>query len=138
MEFDNPKAACYCCTTVVVLVLALIGLYISASTVEPISYGLKYNKLSKNVDGTTVYEGGWFFIGPLSKFIQYPRTQQNIDFSDLPGSDSPAINFRVEGAEVKLHLSFQYQIRKDKVPSLYTMYTDKFNLFEKNLMLQVT
>jgi len=96
---DN-KAACYCCLVVTVLVITIIGLFVSSSTVEPIAFGLNYNLISKNVDSTTVYEGGWYFIGPLNKFVQYPKTVQTIDFSDLPGSDSPAIATRIEGAQV--------------------------------------
>lgn len=77
MEFfaDNPKAACTCCTAVVLSIIVILGLYLSASTVEPISYGVVYNKISKNIDNSTIYEGGWYLIGPLSKFIQYPKTQ---------------------------------------------------------------
>jgi hypothetical protein len=65
---DN-KAACFCCVAVTLIVITIIGLFVSAGTVEPIAYGLKYNQISKNVDATTVYEGGWYFIGPLNKFV---------------------------------------------------------------------
>lgn len=103
---NNPKAACTCCTTLIVTIILIVALYFSAATVEPISYGVVYSKISKNIDNSTVYEGGWYFIGPLSKFIQYPQTQQNIDFSDLPGSDSGAVVSRTEGVEIQLHFSF--------------------------------
>lgn len=133
---DNSKAGCYCCTAVTLLVLTIIVLFMSASTVEPISYGLVYNRLSKNVDNSTVYEGGWYLIGPLSKFIQYPRTVQNVDMSDLPGSDQTHMDFKLEGAAVKLHLSIQYQIVKESIPQIYSRYTDNFKSFETNLINQ--
>ena len=84
---ENPKAACGCCATVAAIVIAIAGLAYCAGTVEPIQYGLKYNTLSKNIDATAgVYEGGWYIIGPFNKFIQFPRTQVNVDFTDLAGS----------------------------------------------------
>ena len=72
---ENPKIACGCCTTAVVLILALVGMIFSAGTVEPIAYGIKYNKLSKNVESPAdVYDGGWYLIGPFNSFIQFPKT----------------------------------------------------------------
>ena len=74
MEFGDGRAGCICCCTVTVIV-ALIGIVaFCAGTVEPIAYGLKYNTVSKNIDDGKVYEGGWYIIGPLNKFIQFPRT----------------------------------------------------------------
>lgn len=104
---DNPKAACGCCCTIVVLVLAIVGIAFCAATVEPIAYGLKYNTLSKNIDNTTVYDGGWYIIGPFSKFLQFPSTQVNIDFSTLPGSKQGALDAR-SGTPIKISFSFQY------------------------------
>ncbi len=39
---DN-KAACLCCVGVTLVVLLVVGLFVSAGTVEPIAYGLNYN-----------------------------------------------------------------------------------------------
>lgn len=86
---DNPKLACGCISTVVLVIVGLVILLFSAGTVEPIAYGIKYNKFSKNVESAEVYDGGWYLIGPLNSFIQFPKTQVNIDFSDLPGSKAP-------------------------------------------------
>ena len=115
---DNPKAACGCCCTVVLLVLAVAGIAYCAGTVEPIAYGLKYNTLSKNVDTTTVYEGGWYIIGPFNKFIQFPRTQVNYDFSDLPGAKQRPIDAK-SGVAITMSFSFQYQLVREQLPSLY-------------------
>ena len=70
----NSKSACGFCVTVVAIIVAIAGLAYCAGTVEPIQYGLKYNTLSKNIEGVHVYEGGWYIIGPFNKFIQFPRT----------------------------------------------------------------
>ena len=66
---DNPKAMVTCCCSLVTIVVGIIGLAWCAGTVEPIQYGLKYNTISKNIDNTEVYEGGWYIIGPFNKFI---------------------------------------------------------------------
>jgi hypothetical protein len=71
---ENPKLACGCCTTLLLLVIGLIVIVFSTGTVEPIAYGIKYNKFSKNVESNDVYDGGWYFIGPFNSFIQFPKT----------------------------------------------------------------
>jgi hypothetical protein len=83
---DNPKAAGCCCCAIVSIIVIVAGLAFCAGTVEPIAYGLKYNSISKNIAEQTVYDGGWYIIGPFNKFIQFPKTQINVDFSDLKGS----------------------------------------------------
>jgi len=54
---------------VAAIVLTIAGIAYCAGTVEPIQYGLKYNTISKNIDTSQVYEGGWYIIGPFNKFI---------------------------------------------------------------------
>jgi len=44
----------------------------TAGTVEPVEYGLKYNTISKMIDDSYVYVGGWYIIGPLNSFITFP------------------------------------------------------------------
>lgn len=66
---DNPKLAFGLCSTAVLVILGIVGLVFSAGTVEPIAYGIKYNKFSKNVESPDVYDGGWYLIGPLNSFI---------------------------------------------------------------------
>ena len=116
---DNPKAACGCCTAVVALVLAIIGLAFCAGTVEPIQYGLKYNTLSKNIDlDSGVYEGGWYIIGPFSKFITFPSTQVNVDFSNFTDSKQKPIEAR-SGVQIKMAFSFQYKLIASTLTTLY-------------------
>ncbi len=71
---DNKKAACLIFTLLVLLGITGIIMAVSISTVEPISYGIKYNKFSKNIASDDVFAGGWYFIGPTNTFIQFPRT----------------------------------------------------------------
>lgn len=102
----NKKLTCCLCTSTVLAVISLVVIYFSTGSVEPIALGIKYNKFSKQVDETAVYEGGWYFIGPLNSFIQFPKTQVNIDFSDLPGSKAPGFQTLTGGSTITLHFSF--------------------------------
>jgi hypothetical protein len=88
MDFleNNPKLACYIITGIVSIVVLIGGLAWSTGTVEPIEYAVKYNSISKSIDDTKAYAGGWYIIGPFNSFVTYPATNLNIDFSDLPNS----------------------------------------------------
>ena len=129
---DN-KTKCGCICAVAVIVIGIITIAFCAATVEPIQYGLKYNTLSKNIDATEVYEGGWYIIGPLNKFIQFPRTQVNVDFANLTGSKQKPIGVR-SGVPVTMSFSFQYKLIKKSLPKMYQVYNINY---EKNLLAQV-
>lgn len=96
MDFleNNPKVACYIITAIVSIAVLVGGIAWSAGTVEPIQYGLKYNSISKSVDESYTYEGGWYLIGPFNSFITYPSTSINVDFSTLADSKSPPLSTR--------------------------------------------
>ncbi len=77
MDFarENKGCAIASCCSCFALVLGIVVVAFCTATVEPIEYGLKYNTLSRNIDGSSgVYEGGWYIIGPINKFITFPRT----------------------------------------------------------------
>jgi hypothetical protein len=132
MNNNNKKPAIICCSVVVVIGLTIGILAWCASTVEPIAYGLKYNTLSKNIDGSAgVYEGGWYLVGPFSRFIQFPKTQVNVDFANLPGSKQAPIDAR-SGVPIKMSFSFQYQLIKNTLPKLYELHNVRY---EKELIL---
>lgn len=109
MEFfeNNPKIAVYIVMTIVGLVVIIGGIAWSAGTVEPIQYGLKYNSISKSIDESKTYEGGWHLIGPFNSFITYPSTNVNVDFSNLPNSKSTPLNTRSGG---KIRSQFYFWI----------------------------
>ena len=131
---DNPKAACGCCATVAALVIAIAVLVFCAGTVEPIEYGLVFSTLSKNIDASAgVYEGGWYIIGPVNKFLSVPRTQVNVDFSELPGSKQKPVQVRLTTKNlIRLSFSFQYQLFKEKLTELYSLINMQY---EKNQIL---
>jgi hypothetical protein len=50
-------------------------------SLEPLEYGITYNKISKSV-GQNVYESGRYIIGPWIKFLVYPSNLVTVEFSD--------------------------------------------------------
>ena len=77
--------------TIVCLLVGLIVLLVSIGTVEPIEYAIEYNSITKKTNEENVYSGGWYLIGPFTSFLTFPATMVNIDWSDSPGSQRPAI-----------------------------------------------
>lgn len=67
------------CVGICVLLLALL---ISLDSLEPLEYGITYNKFSKRI-GTEVYESGRYLIGPFQSFIVYPSNLITIEFSNM-------------------------------------------------------
>lgn len=63
---NNPKMAMYICAGIVGIIVIIGGIVWSTDTVEPIEYGIKYNKMSRSIDKSTTYEGGWYIIGPMN------------------------------------------------------------------------
>ena len=103
---ENKKSIKVFITVLVSLVLVLILLIISCDTVEPTEYALKYNSISRKPDYTKVYSGGWYIVGPFSKFLTFPATQVNVDFADYTNAQSAAITTTVEQSTVTLSFSF--------------------------------
>lgn len=99
MEFleNNPKVAIYIVSAIVGIAVIIGGIAWSAGTVEPVEFGLKYNSISKSIDDSSTYVGGWYLIGPFNSFITYPSTNINVDFSYLPNSKSPPLSTRSGG-----------------------------------------
>lgn len=92
-----------------------------------------------------VYTGGLYFLGPFTKFIRFPRTVVNIEFSSRRGGETsrkqPPLETRTaEGLALKLHVSFQYRIVKNDIPKLYklaqTRYEETFLRQAKKVVLE--
>ena len=73
----------------------IIILMLSWDTVEPTEWGLKYNSITKNIDGGSsiklkkkwfklhlVYDSGRYFVFLFNSFITFPRTLKTIEFSN--------------------------------------------------------
>ena len=65
----------------IILSLAVVCLLMSMDSLEPLEYGITYNKITKTV-GTDVFESGRYIIGPWMNFIVYPANLVTVEFSD--------------------------------------------------------
>ncbi len=89
--------------------------------VEPLQYGLPYNKFTKNI-GKEAYESGRYILNPFKSFLIYPKNLVTIEFSDNKIAESTPLQTRTgEGLSVVLSVSFQYQLIKEKIPDLYNL-----------------
>lgn len=74
--------SCFALLLCILISLGMIVLLISMDSLEPLQYGITYNKFTKTI-GTEVFESGRYFIGPLKSFIVYPANLVTIEFSNL-------------------------------------------------------
>ncbi len=79
--------ACLCYSCLLCLLISLIMLFVllSMDSLEPLQYGIAYNKITKTIDNN-IYDSGRYFIGPLKGFIVYPANLVTIEFSDSRGA----------------------------------------------------
>jgi len=129
---------CGVASTVIVVVLLIVTCF---DTLEPTEYGLNYNRFTKAFDHDTVYEGGRYWIWFTNKFIEFPATQQTIEFSDSPTANSGPLRTRTqEGLALTLHISFQYKLIKEGIPALYDLsnlqYEQTFVRIARDIILQ--
>lgn len=88
---------------------------IGTHTVDEKEWGLDQNTWNKEIDYNKVYGAGRHHLGVWHKFIIFPKTMQTIEFAD-----ENIIKSRTQdGLAVSLEISFQYQLVKDHIPSLY-------------------
>lgn len=101
--FDSVdfKTKCCCITTTFTVLLVTIITALSFGSIEPTEYGILYNKLYKEVDNTTIHEGGLSFIGPLNNLVKFPRTNKVIEFSNNTDANEQPLSTRTaEGLEL--------------------------------------
>ena len=128
---SNSNILCCIGCGVCILLTTLIIVICSVGTVEPIEYGIVYNSITKTVNTEEVYAGGWYFIGPIQSFFVFPSTQQNIDFTDFPGAQSPPLEVKDSiGQTIKLTFSIQYKLQQENIGRLYHDYQQNYvNIF---------
>ena len=99
----------------------MLILLISMDSLEPLEYGITYNKFTKTV-GTEIYDSGRYIIGPWMSFITYPANLVTIEFSDSRRATSGALQTRTaEGLALSLHVSFQYKVNREDIGKLYNL-----------------
>lgn len=73
--------ACICLILCIMVCITFLYLLLSMDTLEPLEYGITYNKITKNI-GKTVFENGRYILNPLQNFIVYPARYVTVEFSD--------------------------------------------------------
>ena len=112
---------------IIIIILILFYLLISMDVVEPLEYGLPYNKFTKNI-GTEAYDNGRYILNPFKSFLKYPKNLVTIEFSENKKAESTPLQTRTgEGLAVILSVSFQYQLIKEKIPDLYNLANVNFH-----------
>jgi len=82
---------------------------------------------------TNIYDGGRYWIWPWNKFITFPRTLPNIEFSDDRGAQGSSLNSRTEeGLAIQLSVAFQYKLLPEKLYEIYLTYNSNYEyVFER-------
>jgi hypothetical protein len=125
----------------VVALIVVVGFAFMWDTVEPTEYGMTYNTVTKTAGMDHIYEGGLYFVGPITHFIKFPSVVTHIEFSDRPEANSPPLETRTkEGLGLVLHVSFQYKLERHNIPRLYKLtnvrYEETFIRQAKNVILE--
>lgn len=133
--------AIICLVVCIVISIVMILLLCSMDTIEPLNYGLPYNKITKQI-GDEAYDAGRYLIGPFKSFIVYPASMVTIEFSDARGATAEALQTRTaEGLGLTLYVSFQYEIMKKEIPKLYNLaninYHSTFVRISRDIILKV-
>ncbi len=109
--------SCIMCLLVVGMIWTIAG----AGTVEPVEYGIVYAKVDKSIVlSEGIKTGGWYFIGWFHKFITFPATQVNMDFTTFKGAKyRPVQVYDKGGQKITVSFSLQYKLDKKSIIKLY-------------------
>ena len=121
------KQNLYCLLITIFLFLIFFYLLISMSCIEPLEYGLPYNRFTKTI-GKTVYSSGRYILNPFKTFLIYPSNLITIEFSSSKSSTSTPLQTRTgDGLSLTLSVSFQCKLIKEKIPNLYNLANINFH-----------
>jgi len=81
---------CSVCVAIIILIIVLSGV----DTIEPTEVGILYNSVSKSVDYSFIYKGGWYWIGLFNSFFTFPATVVNVDFTTFPNANRSPIQLK--------------------------------------------
>lgn len=124
---------CCCCVWTFVLIIVLS---MSWDTLTPTEYGLLKNTISGAVDLTQVYTNGRHLVGPTQGFIKFPAERLTLSYGSNPGDDQVVIPARTGadgdstsssgGQPVQLSVSFQYRLVPQKIPQLFSTFSQAY------------
>lgn len=117
-----PSKGCLV-VTVVTLVAVAVCVGLSFSSLHATEIGLDYNMITQSLNPVP-YTAGLHFIGVGHKFIRFPNTFQNMQFST---AEHDVLHTRTsDGLPLTLGIGFQYTLIKPKVYNLYMRYQETY------------
>jgi len=103
------------------------------ATLEANEYGLDYSWISKTIS-TEVKTSGFYYIGVGHSFIKFPRQVQTFEFSkDRSANRGPVSSRTLDGLEVSLEISFQYNLQVENLFKLYNTYGPDYQIVFINI-----
>ena len=108
-----------------ILVIPIIAFIVFGfHSLHATEWGLDYNMITESIHDEP-YESGLHFLGLGHKFIKFPNTYQNMQFSS---SDHDLLQCRTaDGLPLTLGVSFQYTLEKDHIYELYRTYKTDYH-----------
>ncbi len=108
---------CFCWSILCIIIFAT-----SWASLDFQEYGLDYNTWRHTVQPEAVGSGR-YFLGVGHRFLTFPKVYQTIEYSDVPDATAGSVQSRTkDGVEVILSVSFQYQLKQEKINDLFQMY----------------
>jgi len=104
---DNAIGWISCVFISIGLILFVVLLPLSFQVIQHDQFGIKYNKVSREVDTSKIYTEGRNYITPGETIFVYSRRFNTVDFSQTSSAVDCLSN---DGIYVTLQLTFQYQI----------------------------
>jgi hypothetical protein len=138
MDQNRTKIALTFTGALLAGIVVLIAM--SFQAIEPTEWAISYHKLYKSLD-KGVLEGGRHLVGPFYELINFPATYETIEFSTEPNAKGAPLRTRTkDGLLIVIHLSFQYQLIKEKLGDLYDLanveYETTFKRIARDVILQ--
>jgi len=119
----TTKGCCGFCIAIVLTILLTVPA--SLSKVESTEIGLAYDDVWKELHKETLTEG-LKSIPPYGYIIRYPLKLETVVFDD---ADALECNSR-DGIEIILHVTFQFQVKTDRILDITESYIDFSNFQE--------
>jgi hypothetical protein len=115
-----------------IAVLFVFGVFVdrTSAVVEPNHIGIKRKAITNQVDLNRVYHSGRHWWEPLTTFVLFPTTVQNVKMEFTSRTS--------EGYPLNLKAEFQYQLIPDKITELYSHYTVKYEaVYQRNVRAEM-
>lgn len=91
-------------------------------TLDPLTAGVEYNTVSKQITADRVYTSGRYFLGLGRAFLEFPMNFQVIEYSTAADADEPPLIARSIKGQIVIECSLQYTLQLDRLVTVYRNY----------------